>query len=72
MKKTKIIWIIVRIMLVLISILVFTPLVIPMDKYSPELFGLPYLLWVGILVYFALVALIFIGVRVHSKILKEE
>ena len=59
-------------MVLLISILVFTPLVMPMERYSPELFGLPYTLWVGIVVYFALVALISVGVKVHSKILKEE
>lgn len=72
MNKNKIIWTVVRLIIMLLSILVFTPLVIPKDQYSPELLGLPYTLWTGILVYFCLVALIFVGVKVHSKILKEN
>jgi len=72
MKLKKRIWTIVRIVLIVISILVFTPLVIPKGVYEPELFGMPYTLWVGIVVYGAFLSLILIGVSVHSKIFKEE
>ena len=72
MKLKKRIWTIVRIVLIVISILVFTPLVIPKGVYEPELFGLPYTLWVGIVVYLSFLSLILIGVSVHSKIFKEE
>lgn len=72
MRHKKRIWIVVRIVLVVISILVFTPLVIPKGVYEPELFGMPYTLWVGIVVYFSFLSLILIGVSVHSKIFKEE
>ncbi|MEN8227004.1 MAG: hypothetical protein ABFS38_02535 [Bacteroidota bacterium] len=66
------IWKITIVAIVVISILVFTPLVIPKRVYTPELFGLPYTLWVGIVVYFSFLSLIIIGVSVHSKIFKEE
>jgi hypothetical protein len=72
MKNTKRIWIVVQIAIIVISILIFTPLVIPKGVYTPELFGLPYTLWVGIVIYFSFLILILIGVSVHSKIFKEE
>jgi len=72
MKNRKRIWIVVRIAIFVISILVFTPLVIPKGVYTPELFGMPYTLWVGMVVYFSFLSLILIGVSVHSKIFKEE
>lgn len=71
MNKDNIIWLIVKVLIVLISIAVFTPLVTPYEKYSPELLGMPYTLWVGMLVYILLVSLIIIGINVHSKIFKE-
>lgn len=72
MRNTKRIWKIVRIAIFGISILVFTPLVIPKGVYTPELFGMPYTLWVGMVVYVSFLSLILIGVSVHSKIFKEE
>ena len=72
MKNKKRIWTIVRIALIVLSILVFTPVVIPKGVYTPELFGMPYTLWVGMVIYFSFLILILIGVFVHSKIFKEE
>ena len=72
MKNIKRIWTIVRIAIFVISILVFTPLVIPKGVFTPELFGMPYTLWVGIVVYGSFLGLVLIGVFVHSKIFKEE
>ncbi|MCK5134239.1 MAG: hypothetical protein KAR19_00510 [Bacteroidales bacterium] len=72
MKNIKRIWKITIIAVFIISILVFTPLVIPKGVYTPELFGMPYTLWVGMVVYFSFLILILIGVSVHSKIFKEE
>ena len=72
MRSKKIIWGLTRITLVILSVLVFTPLVIPKGIFTPELFGLPYTLWVGMLVYFFYVLLILIGISVHSKIYREE
>ena len=72
MRNKKRIWTIIRIVIIVISILVFTPLVIPKGVYAPELYGMPYTLWVGMAVYFSFLILILIGVSVHSKIFKEE
>ena len=72
MRHKKRIWTILRIAIVVISILVFTPLVIPKGVYTPELFGMPYTLWIGMVIYFSFLILILIGVSVHSKIFKEE
>ncbi|MEN8116698.1 MAG: hypothetical protein ABFS16_06940 [Bacteroidota bacterium] len=66
MKKDKI-WIVVQLAIVVIAVLIFTPLIIPEGQSSPELFGLPYTLWTGIIVYFILVTLNFIGARSHAK-----
>ena len=71
MNKNNIIWLIVKAMIIIVTILVFTPLVTPNGEFNPELFGIPYTLWTGMLVYIILVALNIIGVTVHSKIYKE-
>jgi len=71
MKKNKITWLVVKTLIIIISILVFTPLVTS-NEYNPELFGIPYTLWVGMLVYIILVSLNIVGVAVHSKIYKEK
>ena len=49
----------------LLSAVTFTPLVTPEGVSDPELFGLPRTLWTGLIVAFALVAITFIGTRVH-------
>jgi hypothetical protein len=67
----KTLWKFVRLGVIFLSILTFTPVVIPKHVYRPELFGLPYTLWVGILVYFGLVTLIFIGIIAHSHLNRE-
>jgi len=52
-------------MALVIVVISFTPLVIPDHAYHPRLFGLPYSLWMGILVTVALVFLTWIATRVH-------
>lgn len=42
---------------ILLSVLTFTPLVIPSGTYRPTVLGVPYTLWVGILLTVALVLL---------------
>ena len=64
----KTLWIFVRLGVIFLSILTFTPVVIPQHIFHPELFGLPYTLWMGILVYFGFVTLIFIGIVAHSHV----
>ena len=48
-----------------LSVLTFTPLVIPPGRYEPMLGGVPLTLWAGIGIAVALVALTFVGTRVH-------
>ena len=50
---------------ILLTALTFTPWVIPVGTYQPELFGLPYTLWVSVLITVLLVLLTYIGTRVH-------
>jgi len=49
---------------VLLSVITFTPLVIPPGKYTPTLAGMPRTLWLGILIAAGLVVLTFIASRV--------
>ena len=61
--KNKI-WIITAIVTLVLSILTFSPLVTPIRIFTPEIFGLPYTLWTGILMSFlmllnTIVAIIF-------------
>jgi hypothetical protein len=48
-----------------LSVLTFTPLVIPAGVYTPIVLGLPYTLWMGILITVALVLLTFLAGRVY-------
>lgn len=50
---------------VVLSILTFTPLVIPMGTYRPSIGGVPRPLWAGILIYVLLVVVTYIGTRVY-------
>ena len=50
---------------IFLSAITFTPLVIPAGVFEPELFGVPYTLWVSILITVLLVLITYIGTRVH-------
>lgn len=50
---------------ILVAILTFTPVVTPVGRYQPKLMGMPYTLWVGILQAIILVAITFVGTRIH-------
>ena len=72
MKKQKRIWLICQLGAVVLSILTFTPLVIPYKQHLPELFGLPYTLWVGMLISICFIVLILLGVRAHPVAIKKK
>lgn len=63
--KSKTPWYILIGCAVLLTIVTFTPLVIPQGVYRPELFGMPYTLWLSIVVTIGYVILTFIGTKVH-------
>lgn len=59
------IWNLCCVLVVIISLLTFTPLITPSQKYTPELMGMPYTLWTGIIQAIVLVLLTFIGTIIH-------
>jgi uncharacterized membrane protein YdbT with pleckstrin-like domain len=65
----EIITILLAVFVVIIS---FTPVVIPKNIFNPQLMGLPYSLWVGILVTILLVFLTYIATRVHKEAQKAR
>jgi len=67
----KNLWRFARLGVIILSILIFTPVIIPNNTYRPEIAGLPYTLWTGILAYFGFVALILTGILAHSRIYRE-
>ena len=57
---------------IILTIISFSPLIIPVGKYDPELLGIPYTMWTGFLVTLALVILTLIGMKVHPGGKEEE
>ncbi len=57
---------------VVLSLVTFTPLVIPQGVSKPMLGGIPYSLWTSFIITVALVVLTFIGTRVHPGMEEEE
>lgn len=51
--------------MVLLSILTFTPLIIPPGVTEPVIGGVPRTLWTSILIYIAMVVITYIGTRVY-------
>jgi hypothetical protein len=72
MKQRKLIWRLCKWGVVLLSIITFTPLVIPAHIYLPKVLGLPYTLWMGMLLSFGYTVLILIGIRVHPGATNKE
>ena len=72
MKNRKLIWKFCQLGVVILSILTFTPLVIPKNIHTPELFGFPYTLWMGMLFSLCFTILILIGINVHPGANKNE
>ncbi len=64
MNKRKI-WKLTAWTAVFLSILTFTPVIIPYHTFKPELMGIPYTLWTGILLMIAFIIVTWIGVIVH-------
>jgi len=64
-KRKKRYWNICAALVVILSVLTFTPLIIPEGVYKPMLLGIPYSLWTSILITVLLVALTYVGAKVH-------
>lgn len=50
---------------VLLSVITFTPLVLPLGSHQPLVLGMPYTLWTGILVTVAFVGLTYLATHVY-------
>jgi len=70
--KKKTIWRICTLVVPILIILAYTPLMIPKGVYKPMLLGLPYTLWTSFIITVVLVALTYIGARVHPGNDEEE
>jgi peptidoglycan/LPS O-acetylase OafA/YrhL len=57
--KTR--WMMVVATVCVLTILIFTPVVTPQGQFKPELFGIPYTLWTGILIGVLIVGLTVYG-----------
>lgn len=64
-KPNKTYWHICIVAVVVLSIITFTPLVIPKGVYEPMVLGIPYTFWVTFLIMIIYVVLTFIGTRIH-------
>ncbi len=64
-QKNKTAWYILVASVVVLTMITFTPLIIPQGVYQPEFFGMPFTLWISILVTIGYVVLTFIGTKVH-------
>jgi len=58
-------WRICIIVVILLAALGLSPVVIPTGVFKPGFLGMPYTLWMGILVCIGLVLMTFFGSRVH-------
>ena len=59
--KVKRKWYLVVSAVVVLTVITFTPVVTPVGQYKPELFGIPYTLWTGIIVAILIVGLTLYG-----------
>jgi uncharacterized membrane protein YqaE (UPF0057 family) len=65
MKRRKTYWRICVILVITLTVLGYTPVIIPSGVYKPTLLGIPYSLWTSCLITVALVVLTYIGSKVH-------
>jgi len=72
MLKTNKGWKICIVIFLILTIISFTPVIIPQGQFKPELYGIPYSLWISFLITLALVILTYIGMRMHPGSKEEE
>ncbi len=72
MQKSNRNWKICIVIFICLTVISFTPLIIPQGQFRPELLGVPYSLWTSFIITLSLVILTFIGSHVHPGSKKEE
>ena len=68
----QIYWRICQLSAVLLMLSTFTTFVIPPGTFAPSISGMPYSLWLGILISILLVVLTFIATKVHPDRKKTD
>ena len=63
---------VINLLAIALTVAVFTPLLIPKGVYTPMLFGLPYTLWLGVLVTIIFIILTWQAARAYTKLEEEE
>ncbi len=71
MKKNKY-WTACIVAVILLTVIGYTPLMIPKGVYKPMILGIPYSLWVSFLITAALVTLTYLGSKYHPGRDEEE
>jgi len=71
-RKKTVLWRIYAALVCLIIVITFTPLIIPQGIYKPTVLGIPYTLWVSMLITIVLVLLTYLGSKVHPGKDEEE
>ena len=57
---------------IILSIITFTPLVMPYGQHEPSLLHLPYTLWTGLIVGLLFVLLTWFSIRIHPGNEEDE
>ena len=63
---------VINILAVILTITVFTPLLVPKGVYTPMVLGLPYTLWLGVLFTVIFIILTWQAARAYAKLEQEE
>ncbi|MBT34479.1 MAG: hypothetical protein CMO01_32850 [Thalassobius sp.] len=73
MKNNKqLYWRICQVTAVMLMVTTFTTVVIPPGTFAPSILGMPYTLWLGILVSIILVILTYFATRFHPDSQKTD
>jgi len=70
--KRKLYWKITVALAVLLTILMFSPIVIAPGKTDPKLFSLPYTLWASVLITILIVVLTYVGGLLYLRDEEED
>ena len=71
-RKKTVFWRIFVALVFVLIVITFTPLIIPQGIYKPMVLGIPYTLWVSMLITIVLVLLTYLGSKVHPGKDDEE